>query len=135
MAIVCLSAGLGEAQQRNMMLASTPVCEKAAPPALTLEPDNSVTPCMFLVPFQLLPQHWSSEQVSPYGGGVGVVAALRGMLGTAAALLLTQSQSLLVFTARSYGDLSSWYWNPGFGSLVFVSCFCQVKVMLHEKSF
>ena len=22
-------------------------------------------------------------------------------------------QTLLVFTARSYGDLSSWYWNPG----------------------
>ena len=27
-------------------------------------------------------------------------------------------QSLLVFTARSCGDLSSWHWNPELGSLV-----------------
>ena len=30
---------------------------------------------------------------------------------------LLQPQSLLVFTARIYGDLSSWCWNPGLCSL------------------
>ena len=28
---------------------------------------------------------------------------------------LPLTQSLLPFVARSYGDLSSWYWNPGVG--------------------
>ena len=30
--------------------------------------------------------------------------------------LLPSTQSLLVFTARSYGDLSSWHWNSGLGT-------------------
>ena len=31
---------------------------------------------------------------------------------------LPPTQSLLVFVASSYGDLSSWHWNPGLGGLV-----------------
>ena len=31
------------------------------PLALTLMPDNSVPPCLSLVPFELLPQHWSLQ--------------------------------------------------------------------------
>ena len=37
-------------------------------------------------------------------------------LGVLKFLLLTQS--LLVLAARSYWDLSSWYYNPGLGGLV-----------------
>lgn len=43
----------------------TSVWEKAAPPALSLKPANSVSPHTSLVPFVLLPQRWSLEQVSP----------------------------------------------------------------------
>ena len=38
--------------------------EKGQWPLLTLMPDTSVSPCMPLVPFKLLPQWWSSERVS-----------------------------------------------------------------------
>lgn len=36
--------------------------EGAAPPALALQPDNSVPLRMSLEPFEMLPQHWSSER-------------------------------------------------------------------------
>ena len=45
-----------------------------------------------------------SEEVHAY--------PLREAHGTPATLQLTQPQSLLVCTARSYGDFSSWHWNP-----------------------
>ncbi|KAF6104168.1 hypothetical protein HJG60_011186 [Phyllostomus discolor] len=41
---------------------------------------------------------------------------MRNCLGLQKFLPLTQSP--LVFTARSYGDLSSCHWNPGLGDLV-----------------
>ena len=42
-----------------------PVWKKAAPsPILALMPDNSVPSHMFVVPFELLSQHWSSEIVT-----------------------------------------------------------------------
>lgn len=44
--------------------ASTSFWEKGTPPALILKPDKSVSPCMSLTPFELLPQSWSSEHVS-----------------------------------------------------------------------
>ena len=40
------------------------------------------------------------------------------MLGTPEALHLPQPQSLLGFTARSYGDFSSQHWNHGLEVLV-----------------
>ena len=51
------------AQKRNNGLCQ-PFQEKAALPALTLMPDNSVPPHISLVPFKLLPPCWSSEQVT-----------------------------------------------------------------------
>ena len=47
-----------------MASTSTSVWEKASSPALTLMPDNSVPLHMFMVPLELLPQCWSSEEVS-----------------------------------------------------------------------
>ena len=38
--------------------------EKGQWPLLALMPDTSVSPSMTLVPFQMLPQCWSSEGVS-----------------------------------------------------------------------
>ena len=58
-----MQAVAGEGQQ-TVTSACTSVWEKAAPPALALKPDNAVPPCMSLALFKLLPQHWSSEQVS-----------------------------------------------------------------------
>ena len=86
--------------------------EKAAPPALTLIPDTSVLPCMSLVPFEVLPQSWGSEGVSP---SKPMHRRYERNAWTPEALHLPQLQSLLVFTARSHGDLSSWHWNPGLG--------------------
>ena len=40
------------------------VSEKGQWPLLTLMPDTSVSPCVPLVPFKLLPQCWSPEGVS-----------------------------------------------------------------------
>lgn len=44
--------------------AYTSAWKKAALPSLALTPDSSVPLCKSLVPFQLLPQHWSSESES-----------------------------------------------------------------------
>ena len=76
----------------TMASASTSVGEKAAPPALALKQNNSVPP--LYVPGMGL------EEEPPR---------------TPEALRLTQSQSPLIFTARSYGDFSSWHWKPGLG--------------------
>ena len=43
---------------------------------------------------------------------------LRGMPGTPEALCFIQPQSWLVFTARSYENLSSQHWNPTLGGLM-----------------
>ena len=59
--LLSVQAGWGEGSPRTMASTNTSVWEKAAPPALALKPDNSVSPHMSLVPFKLLPQHWSSE--------------------------------------------------------------------------
>ena len=55
----------GGLNKGTMDSANTSVWEKVAPPALALKPDNSVPPRMSLACFKLLPQHWSSEQMSP----------------------------------------------------------------------
>ena len=83
-------------------------------PAPTLMPDISVPPHMPLVPFKLLPWCWSSEGVSL---GRSVCGFFKGnCLGLQ--MFLPPTQSLLIFTARSYRELSSCHWNPGLGGLV-----------------
>ena len=73
-----LPAGsVGEGLRKGKMAsASTSFWEKAAFPALALMPDNSFPPHMSLVPFELLPQCWSSEGVS---SSMSVCGPLRGI--------------------------------------------------------
>ena len=85
---------------------------EGCPPDLTLIPDTSVSPCMPLVPFKLLPPCWSSEGMSLSKSACHFVKV--NCLGLKK--FLPPTQSLLVFTARSYGDLSSWHWNSGLGT-------------------
>ena len=83
-------------------------------PALTLMQATSVFPCMSLLPFKLLPLCWSSEGVSLSKSVCGFFK--EKYLGLQK--FLPPTQSPLVFAARSYGDLSSWHWNPGLGGLL-----------------
>ena len=87
----------------------------SCPPALPLMPDTSILPCVPLVPFKLLPRCWSPEWVSLSKSVCHARAFKRRGLRIPQFLLLTQLW--LVFTARSYRDLS-WYWSPGLGSLM-----------------
>ena len=48
---------------------------------------------------------------------------------TPEAFHVPQPQSPLVFAARSYGDFSSWHWNPGMGGLV-----CGWALLLSERT-
>ena len=66
-----------------------------------------------LVPFNLLPQCWSLQGVSLSKFVCGFFK--QNCLELQKLLPLTQS--LLVFAARSCGDLPSWHWNPGLGLL------------------
>ena len=86
---------------------------ESCPPALTLMPHTSVPPHMPLVPFKLLPWCWSSGAVSLSKS----MCALFKRNCLELQLFLLPTQSPLVFSARSYGDLSSWHWNPGLGLL------------------
>ena len=104
-----------------MASANTSVLGKATPPCLTLMPDSSILPCMSLVLFALLPQHWKSEGVSQ---NMSLQGPFQSNIGAPEALCLTQSQSLLVFTARSYETFlpgtETLGWGPavGLGHLV-----------------
>ena len=84
------------------------------PPAPTLMLDTSVSPCMPLVPFKLLPCCWISKGMSLSKSMCGFFQ--RNFLGLQK--FLPPTQPLLVFVARNYGDLSSWHWNPGLCVLV-----------------
>ena len=92
-----------------------PLClGESCPPAFALIPDSLVSPYMPLVPFKLLPWCWSSE-------GVNLSKSVCGFFKRNCLELpkfLPPTQSLLVFAARNYGNLSSWHWNPGLGSQV-----------------
>ena len=76
--------------------ASSSLWEEATLPVCALKPDDSFSPHMFLVPFELLPQCWSWDEVSP-----------------------SKFLCSLVFTARSYGlifsALEPWASRPGVG--------------------
>lgn len=83
------------------------------PPDLTLQPHNSVSPHMFLVPLELLSLCWSLRWVN-----VSLCAGpLRGHLG------FNNPPShlddfLLIVTARCCGDSCSWHWCSGLCFLV-----------------
>ena len=83
-------------------------------PLLALVPETSVSSCISLMPFKLLPWCWCSEGVSQskflYGFFKGNCLGLKQFL--------LPSQSLLIFAAVSYGDLSSWHQYPGLWGLV-----------------
>ena len=106
---------LGASSERDNGLCPPFCLRESYPPALALMPDTLVFPCMPLVPFKLLPQCWSSEGVSLSKSLYGFFK--RNCLGLQKFLPLTQS--LLVFVARSFGDLPFWHWNPGLGLVLF----------------
>ena len=84
--------------------------------AFALIPDTSIFPHMPLLPFQLLPRHWSLEGVSLSKSQACCGTFNRWLLRISPFLLPPQPP--LGFTVRSYGDLSSWQWITGLGSLV-----------------
>ena len=89
--------------------------ENCSFPVLALILDNSVPPCMSLLLFKLLPLCWSSEELVQISPCMGL---LRGTAWDSRSFHLSQPQSLLVFTARSFGDFSSCHWNPGLKYIV-----------------
>ena len=93
-----------------MAPASISVSENAAPPALALLPAISVCPYMSLVPFKLLPLHWSPEGVI-----LGISLCVGPLKETAwypRSFCLPQPQPLLVFIVTNYGDFLFWHLNP-----------------------
>ena len=81
--------------------------------ALALLSDTSVSPCVPLVPFKLLPQCWSPEGVSLCNP---VVGPLWGHAWESYSFCAAPTPT--GFTARSYGDFYSWHWNLGLSGLV-----------------
>ena len=77
-----------------------------------LDADTSVFSHMPLLPVMLLPRCWRSEGVSLSKSVCGFFQ--KNCLRLQKSLPLTQSP--LFFAARSFGDLSSWHWNPGLGA-------------------
>ena len=51
----------GQVSQKEQWPLPALLCETKLSLKLSLMPDNSLPPCMFLEHFQLLPQCWSSE--------------------------------------------------------------------------
>ena len=98
-----------------MASASTTVLEKAAPAALALMPDCPIPPHVSLVPFKLLPQCWSLEQVRL---SKSVCSPLRGTSWDSRSPVSHSATSWLVFAAKSCGHFSSWHWGPGLEGLV-----------------
>ena len=80
----------------------------SSPRSEARECTSSLTSLMI---FKLLPQHRSSEQWVCQRGNP-CTGPSRGTPGTPARSPRTQPNSLLAFTARSFGDLSSWRWDP-----------------------
>ena len=104
----------GRAQKRDNGLCPPFCLGESCLPALALMPDTSGPPFMLLVPLKMLPWHWSSEEVSLNKSVCGFFKG--NCLGLHK--FLPPTQSLMVFAARSYGDLPSWHWNPGLWGLL-----------------
>ena len=84
-----------------MVTACTSVCEKAAPSVLDLMPNTSVPPGIFKAAAPALELRANESRY------ILVCTLYEKLPGTPEALCLPQPQSLLVFTARSYENLSS----------------------------
>ena len=101
----------GRAQKRNSGLCPQVCLGESCPPALVLMPVSSVPPCMSLMPFKLLCWCWSSEGVSLSKSVCGFFERNRLVFQQ----FLPLTQFMLISVDKSYGDVSSWHWNPGLG--------------------
>lgn len=70
---------------------------------------------MFLPPFELLPQCWSSEWVSL---SKFVHRPFKRNIWNYISPLCHSATIPVVFIARNYEDYSTWHWNPGLGGLL-----------------
>ena len=104
-----LLALLGEGSEKGQWPLPPFSLGEGCPPDLTLIPDTSVSPCMPLVPFKLLPCCWSSKGVN-LSKWVHVWVFKRSCLGLQEFLPL--SQSLPGFSTRKCGA-----YLPGTGTL------------------
>ena len=102
--------GLQGSQKRNNGLCQDFCLAESCPYSSCPRVSTSTPPCMSLMTFELLPWCCNSEGVN----------LRRSMLRTFKRYCLglhkpclTEAQFLLVFTARSYEESSSWHWNPG----------------------
>ena len=59
-----LCVGEGEVQKRDNGFCLSFCLGESCPPALTLMLDTLVPPCMPLIPFKVLPWHWSPERLN-----------------------------------------------------------------------
>lgn len=98
-----------------MAPASSSLQEKAALPALALQPHNSAPPCTSPAPLELRPRRWSSERASPWAGE-SVRGAFTGSAWGCGRPRLPRPPSPLGFTAGGDGDFCPPHWNPGRGA-------------------
>ena len=115
MMLACLPAlweeGSEKEQQPMPALLSR---RKLPPPSLTRMLDNSVSSCLSLMPLNLLPHAGVQREWIQVRTCIG---PFRETAWYSSSPLSPQTQSPLVFIARSYWHISSWLWNPGLGSL------------------
>lgn len=83
------------------MPAGTLVPERAIPPALAREPDNSVPPHLRLLLFELPSLCWRLQQ--GLWASKSVLGTFKRMPVSTAALSLTQAESLLILPADDVG--------------------------------
>ena len=105
----------GRVQKRDNGLCPPFLWGESCPPALTLMPDTSFSPCMPLVPFKLLLQCWSSEGVSLSKFMCGFCK--RNYLGLQKFFLQTQFPLLLQaeIMGTYFLALEPWAGQPGMG--------------------
>ena len=115
--VVPACADRGRAQERNNGLCQHFCIGQSFPSSPHLEARQFSSSHISLVLFGFCPRAGAqSKQVHQQANLC--VGPVKGTPGTSEALHITQPQSPLAFTARSYGDFSSWHWNPWHWSLV-----------------
>ena len=114
MATTCLLCW-GSVHQRKNGLCQHLYLRESCPTALTLMPDNSLSPCMFLVPFKCCSHAGAQREWVQVSLCIG---PLRGVAWYLRRLHLLQPQYSWDFITGSYGDFSSCLWNCGLEDLV-----------------